>query len=374
MIRAGAALSCDPDAARAAADAASRALAEAGSLAADAALLFAAGPVDLAAATAAARGILGTRALVGVLGHAVAAGEVEAGNGPAIAVLAISGVDAAPFAIGRDDGPDAIGLEVEGRLARSLGESDLVVVFADPLGPDPARLVEALAALAPATVVGAGAALEAPGRQLLACGDRRAALGACGLVLPLARPARVGVSQGCRPITDPLVVTRVSGHWVLELDGKPALDVFRDVAREPLADDLRRAAESLLVALPRGTSWIARRIAGFAPERRALAVSASPRVGSRLRFALRDADLAREDLAHTLAGLGPAALGLHLCASDRGRALFRHEGLESALVACALAPAAVAALFGSFEIARIGGALEQLAHASVIVAVDPSNS
>lgn len=368
MIRAGAALSCDPDAARAAAAAASRALAGTGAAAADAALVFAAGPLDLAAATAAARAVLGTRAIVGVLGHAVAAGEVEAGSGPAISVLAVSGVDAAPFAIGRDDAPDAIGLEVESRLARSLGESDLVVVFADPLGPEPARLVEALGALAPATVVGAGAALEAPGRQLLTCGDRRTAIGACGLVLPLAQPARVGISQGCRPITDPLVVTRVSGHWVLELGGKPALDVFQDVAREPLSEDLRRAAESLFVALPRGGGWIARRIAGFAPERRALVVPESLRVGSHLRFALRDADLAREDLGHALAGLGPAAFGLHLCASDRGRSLFRHEGLESALVARALAPAAVAALFGSFEIARIGGSLEQLAHASVVVA------
>jgi small ligand-binding sensory domain FIST len=374
MIRAGAALSSDPDAARAAAEAASRALAEADAAGADAALLFASGGVDLAAATAAARRVLATQALVGVLGHAVAAGELEAGNGPAISVLAIAGVDAVSFAIGRDDGPEAIGLEVESRLARSLCESDLVVVFSDPLGPEPARLVEALGALAPATIVGAGAALEAPGRQLLACGDRRAGIGACGLVLPLATPAHVGISQGCRPITDPLAVTRVSGHWVLELDGKPALDVFRDVAREPLADDLRRAAESLLVALPRGTSWVPRRIAGFAPERRAFAVSASPRVGSRLRFALRDADLAREDLLRALAGLGPAAFGLHLCASDRGRALFRHEGLESALIARALAPGAVAALFGSFEIARIGGALEQLAHASVVVAVAASNS
>lgn len=373
MIRAGAALSCDPDAARAAAGAASRALAETGADRADAALLFASGPVDLAAATAAARSVLATQALVGVLGHAVAAGDLEAGDGPAISVLAIAGVDAAPFAIGRDDGPDAIGLEVESRLARSLGESDLVIVFADPLGTDPARLVEALGALAPATIAGAGAALEAPGRQLLACGDRRAVIGACGLVLPLGRPARVAISQGCRPITDPLVVTRVSGHWVLELDGKPALDVFRDVARAPLADDLRRAAESLLVALPRGTSWVARRIAGFAPERCALAVSESPRVGSRLRFALRDADLAREDLTRALTRLGPAALGLHLCASDRGRALFRHQGLESALVARALAPAAVAALFGSFEVAHIGGNLEQLAHASVLVAIDASS-
>jgi hypothetical protein len=83
----------------------------------------------------------------------------------------------------------------------------------------------------------------------------------------------VAVSQGCRPITDPFTATRVEGNWILELDGKPALDVYREVAREPLAADLRHAAERLLVAIPRrardrgetGDAWVARRIAGFAP-------------------------------------------------------------------------------------------------------------
>ncbi len=186
------------------------------------------------------------------------------------------------------------------------------------------------------------------------------------------------MSQGCRPITDPFTATRVEGNWILELDGKPALDVYREIAREPLAADLRHAAARLLAAIPlqarrrgdAGDAWIARRLAGFAPERRAFALPEPLRVGTVLRFALRDADLAREDLSRALAGVGgPASAGLHLSSFARGRALFQHPGLESALVASALAPAPVAGLYGSFEIAPLAGSLEHLAHAAILVAL-----
>jgi small ligand-binding sensory domain FIST len=96
----------------------------------------------------------------------------------------------------------------------------------------------------------------------------------------------------------------------------------------------------------------------------------SPRVGTRLRFALRDADLAREDLRAALAHVTPANAAIHLGASDRGRALFGHAGLECALVSQALAPAPVVGHFGSFEIAPVGGRPAQLWHAGVVVALD----
>jgi hypothetical protein len=166
----------------------------------------------------------------------------------------------------------------------------------------------------------------------------------CGIAFSLTEPARVATSQGCRRFGEPHVVTRTEGHWVLELDGKPALDVYADAAREPLAEDLRRAAERVLVALPRGASdaWVARRLSGFAPARRAFALPEPPRVGSRLGFALRDADLAREDLRDALGRVAPARAALYLGASDRGQALFRHAGLEAAIVAQAFAPAPIA--------------------------------
>jgi len=380
MRHAGSAIRSDLDSALAASRAAEAAIRSAGAARADAALLFAVGrDLDIERASAAACEALGTRTVAAVLGHAIATGDCEDEAGPAVAVLALCGLEAAAFRVAGASGvEEAIGPEIEALLGRSTTENDLVVVLADPLALDATRLSGALADLRPATVVGAGAALDAGGRSLLASADRAVRGGACGLVVSLRAPARVAVSQGCRPITDPFTATRVEGNWILELDGKPALDVYREIAREPLAADLRHAAERLLVAIPRrarhrgdtGDAWVARRIAGFAPARRAFALPESLRAGAVLRFALRDADLAREDLSRMLAGVGgSASAGLYLSSSARGRALFQHPGLEVALVATALAPAPIAGLFGSFEIAPLAGSLEVLAHAGVLIAI-----
>ena len=377
MRRSGSAIVSHPDASIAASRAAAEALAATGAERASAALVFAVG-ADLERVAAAACDVLGTPIVASAAGHGVLAGSREDETGPAVAVLALAGVEGLAFRVAGVGAEEAIGSEVEAQLGRSPTETDLVVVIADPLGSDATRLAEALADLQPATVVGVGAALGAGDRPLLACADRALRSGLCGLVLSLDAPARVAVSQGCRPITDPIAVTRVEGNWVLELDGKPALDVYREIAREPLAADLRLAADRVLAALPRsarhrgdtGAAWVARRVAGFATARRAFALPEPLRVGTVLRFALRDADLAREDLALALATIAaPASAGLYLSSSARGGALFRHSGLESALVARALAPAPIAGLFGSFEIAPLAGSPELLAHAGILIAL-----
>jgi small ligand-binding sensory domain FIST len=368
-----------PDASVAASQAAAEALAASGAERASAALVFAVGAdLDLERVATTACDILGTPVIAGAVGHGVLAGASEDATGPAVAVLALVGVEGLAFRLSGAGAEDAIGSEVEAQLGRSPTENDLVIVFADPLGADAARLAAALADLQPATVVGAGAAIGAGDRPLLACGDRALRSGLCGLVLSLEAPARVAVSQGCHPITDPITVTRVEGNWVLELDGKPALDLYREIAREPLAADLRLAADRVLAVLPRsarhrsdsGAAWVARRVAGFSAARRAFALPEPLRVGTVLRFALRDADLAREDLRHALDTIAaPASAGLYLSSSARGGALFRHSGLESALVARALAPAPIAGLFGSFEIAPLAGSPELLAHAGILIAL-----
>jgi small ligand-binding sensory domain FIST len=150
--------------------------------------------------------------------------------------------------------------------------------------------------------------------------------------------------------------------------------VYREVARAPLASDLRRAAEHLLVALPRldrrgaDGAYVVRSVVGFAPERRAFALAAELRPGAPMRLALRDADLAREELGHALAAMSKAtpAAGLYLSCSGRGRGLFRHAGLETAYVTQGLAPAPVAGMFGSFQLGPVAGATELLTHAGVL--------
>jgi small ligand-binding sensory domain FIST len=326
----------------------------------------------------------------------VISGSLEEEERPALGVLALGGVEAEPFLLRDLAGvEDAAGVEVEAVLGRSASERDLVVLLADSLVLDPQRLLRGLdETLGPATLVGAGAALGARGRALTWSGREVATGGASGLALRLARPARTVLTQGCRPITEALCVTRTEGRWILELDGRPALDVYREVAREPLAADLRRAAERLVAALPRprgperaqAAGYVARSVAGFAPERGAFALVEELRPGARIRLALRDAGLAREDLKRVLDGMraaegsqragsrrtgagaeprGPVA-GIYLCCSGRGRGLFEHAGLESAYVAQALEPAPVGGMFGAFPFGPVAGATELLSYAGVL--------
>jgi small ligand-binding sensory domain FIST len=376
MLRAGAGLSVAPDPVRAVREASEAALAQAGAARADAAFLFASGH-DREAGRLAAAGVdvLGTGVLAGAAGHGVLAGAVEEEDRPAIAVLALAGVEAAPFLFAELAGTeDGVGGELEAVLGRSAVEGDLVVLLADPLSLDVARLLAAFDdALPYGSLVGAAAAVRPGGGAAPTWAGREACVGgACGVVLSLACPPRTQLCQGCRPITEPLAVTRCEGHWVLEIDGRPALDVYREVSGALLAADLRRAAERVLVALPRVGSggadeFVTRTVAGFAPERGAFAVAEELRPGARLRLALRDADLAREDLARALAAAGPPpAASLYLSCPARGQSLFRHAGLEAAYVARALEPSPVAGLFGSFQFGPVAGGSERLTHAGVL--------
>ena len=221
-------------------------------------------------------------------------------------MLAWSGLEALPFLIA-DAGGDALAAceELAARLGGPARPEDLVVVLPDPRSFDLSALLPGLReALGPAQVVGAGAGDALSGASLQWCGRVVASGGIAGAVLRGARPPRIGVAQACRPATELLTVTRARGHWVLELDGRPALDVYREVARGPLAEDLRHAAAFLLVALPADPeaerlepgSYLVRQVVGFENDANAFAIPTALKPGARIALAQREPEAAREDL------------------------------------------------------------------------------
>lgn len=372
---AGTALARDDDPARAAAVAAAAALEDCGTDRADAALVFVAGPgADPARAVAGAAAVLGTQTIAGATAHGVLAGSFEEEARPAVSVLALAGIEATPFRLEHLAGAEeAAGAELEAALQRSTRLGDLVVLLADPVALDMPRLLGSIdEVLPPRALVGAAAAVGSRGQAagLLWSGREVAAGSACGLVLHLDEPARIFVSHGCRPITELLHATRVEGHWILEIDGRPALEVYREAAGKLLGADLERAGGRLLVALPRGrvgTDFVVRHVTGFAPERQAFALTDLLRPGAPLRLALRDGDFAREDLQRALAVAdAPAAAALYLSCPGRGQRLFRHAGLETATVANALGATPVAGMFGSFQFGPVADATELHTYAAVL--------
>ena len=71
-------------------------------------------------------------------------------------------------------------------------------------------------------------------------------------------------------------------------------------------------------------------MAGFAPESKAFAVPHEVRTGDRIALALREPEMAREDLKAMLGSLGsPPSLGLYFNCCARGANFFGVAGLEA---------------------------------------------
>jgi small ligand-binding sensory domain FIST len=382
MLRAGVGISGRAEPWRAAEEAAAAALAGAGRC--DAALLLA-GPghgdaiPELLDAVVA---VLGTEAVVGASAHGILGGGHELVAEPGICVLAVSGIEAHPFLLPELAGSEESAAdEIAARLGGEGRPEDLIVLFPDPRSLDAGVLLGALSrALGPARVVGAGSADPVAGEPLLWCGREVASGGLAGLALRGSKPPRIGVTQACRPATGLLTVTRCQGHWILELDGRPALEVYREVAREPLADDLRRAAAFLLVALPLERdgeslapgSYLVRHVIGFEPRANAFAIPEAPRVGQRIALAQREPEAAREDLKAMLAGLGGGSpgFGLYLDCCARAMPFFGVPGLEAAYLARAFEGVPLAGMLGSCEIGPIGRTHQLLTYTGVLALVD----
>jgi small ligand-binding sensory domain FIST len=370
MIRAGAGISTSAEGRKAVEEAATAALAGAGG--ADLAILFAtpAFQEPLAPLLAAAIDALGTPVVVGASAHGVLAAGIECERQASVAVMALAEIDAQAFLIPEVRGEEArVGAEIAARISGGPAAEDLVVVFPDPR-LDAAALVRGIdAELSPARVVGAGAADPIRSSPAQWCGAQVETEAVAGMVIRGAR-ARVGVTQACRPTTELLTVTRVEGNWILELDGRPALDVYREAALGALADVLPRAAAFVLVALPSGAvaslrpgSYRVRHVIGFAPERRAFALPETVDRGQQIALAIREPEAARIDLKAMLAGLGEErpALGLYFNCCARGSSFFGVPGLEAAYLDHAFADAPIAGMFGSYEIGPVGDSSDRCA-------------
>ncbi len=104
------------------------------------------------------------------------------------------------------------------------------------------------------------------------------------------------VSQGCKPIGEPLTVTQAEKNVLLTLGSRPAYEVLSDVYKE-LSDTEREQARGHLFAgiavseyleeYKRG-DFLVRNIIGADPKSGAVAINAVPRVGQTLQYQLRD--------------------------------------------------------------------------------------
>ncbi len=168
-----------------------------------------------------------------------------------------------------------------------------------------------------------------------------------------------GLSQGCSPIGPVHEVTNCSDYVVGSLDGRPALDVFKEEVGEVLARRLDRAAGYIFAALPVSGSdtgdYLVRNLLGFDEEHGIVGVGAEFQRGDRLMFCRRDRAAAVKDLDRMTAVLKkrlgrPPRGALYVSCLARGPNLFGPNSEEVKQVQQALGPVPLIGFFANGEI------------------------
>jgi small ligand-binding sensory domain FIST len=308
---------------------------------------------------------LAPRHLIGCVAEGIVGGDRELEQGPALSLWAAALPEDAEIetfhavAYSGDEGIAITGFP-------ELDEPDLVAVCVDFATFPAAPFVERLNELAPELpLVGGIASGGPPGRQTLLIDDRVVHEGLVGVTLRDV-PVRTVVSQGCAPIGREAVVTAAEDNIIFELAGEPALERLR-VDVETLSPELQELAlEGLMVGLVidenkaeygRG-DYLIRGLVGADEDTGAIAVGAEVRVGQTVRFHVRDARSADEDLQHALGSSldGEQAAGaLLFTCNGRGAGMFGEPHHDARAVTHSLGTSALAGFFCGGEIGPVGG-------------------
>lgn len=171
-----------------------------------------------------------------------------------------------------------------------------------------------------------------------------------------------GLSQGCSPIGPVRRATECDGNIVSTIDGRPALDVFKEDIGETLSRDLRRAAGFIHAALPvKGSDtgdYTVRNLTGIDQRRGLIAIGANLAQGDPILFVRRDKQAAEQDLDRMLRqlkqrtrGAAPKG-GIYVSCVARGPNLFGPDSEELRSIKHALGEFPLVGFFANGEISH----------------------
>ena len=226
----------------------------------------------------------------------------------------------------------------------------------DPRTPGLTDLVAGLSARTSAFLVGGLTASRGAFAQV--CG-RVSQGGLSGALFAPEIEVVAGLSQGCSPIAPARRVTRGEGNVVMEIDGRPAFEVFTEDIGELLARDLRRVIGYVYAAFPIAESdtgdYLVRNLTGIDAERGWLAVGHQVEPGQRIMFCRRDHEAAVADLKRMLADVKrratrPPRAGVYYSCVARGPNLFGPHSEELEMIRAELGDLPLVGFFANGEI------------------------
>lgn len=294
--------------------------------------------------------------------------EVEERVGLSLTAASLPGVTLKPLVFGDapDEGPEASAEAWRARVGLEAEADPQFLLIGDPFTFDANALVAGLDAAYPTGVKIGGLASggSGPGQNALWAGATMQRVGAVGVAMTGDIAVDTIVAQGCRPIGDPMPITRADGSIVRELGGKEPVAYMRALYEGLDKRDKELFRHSLFIGLEIQSSkiefqgdFLVRNIVGVDPNTGALAVAGRVRPWQVLQFLLRDAKTAEQDLSAQLEryrGPRPAGVLMFSCVG-RGQGLFGRADHDTDLLRARVGGVPLGGFFCNGEIGPVGG-------------------
>jgi small ligand-binding sensory domain FIST len=322
--------------------------------------------IEAAVAEIASR--IGEATLLGCTSQAVVVDGLEVEEGPALTVWAgaFGGARIQPFSLTfkeTPDGPSLVGLPLIEDWVQA------VLLLGDPFSFPPnalARLNEERPGLP--VVGGMASGGMRPGQHALVLNGDVTLSGGVGVLIGGPFKVETLVSQGCKPIGQPYVVTDAVDNVIRTLGGEAPLERLRQTLQVLDPQERLLAQHGLHVGvvideykaeLGRG-DFLIRNVMGADRQSGAVAIGEYVHVGQTVQFHVRDASAADEDLRTMLESFGhrpsalPAGALLFTC-NGRGSRLFGTPHHDATAVQNQIGPLPMAGMFCAGEIGPVGG-------------------
>jgi small ligand-binding sensory domain FIST len=229
------------------------------------------------------------------------------------------------------------------------GEAHFAVVHADPAAPDVAGLIADMSAKVTSGFIVGG--LSSSRSRTVQIANAVLSGGLSGAALDPDVAVATRLTQGCVPFPGRWRVTECAQNIIGSLDGRPALDVLKEVIG---------TERNVLVGIPVPGSdtgdYTARNPMGIDPRNKLIAIGDLVEPGAELLFCRRDEQAARADLSRIVGELKsavPRPLGaLYFSCLARGEHMFGSRGAELELIGRALGEVPLVGFFCSGEISR----------------------
>lgn len=324
----------------------------------------------------AVRTVTGASHIVGCSGMGVLTtdGEFERGAGAAVLVLKSSDVSLQPFLVPTRSSEGTSPGEVIADLAdEHLNEHPLLTVLTDIFSIYPSQLLEDIEPDARIlSIVGGAAGCRGVDRRTFQwCGEEVASHGVAGALWTGKFSTYIGVAQGCQPIGEPYVISKVEGNLIYEIAGRSALCILQEALETLCPEDIERVPYALHAGiamdeekypLTRG-DFIVRNIAGVDPGSGAIAVAEKVRPGQTIQFNLRDARAASTDMRSMMEEVSDSlnerqpSFGFYFNCLGRGTALYGKESPNHDITVIKefVGDIPLVGFFGNAEIAPVAG-------------------